>query len=145
MTALGEELSENVNACKLIVNFLQNRFGVDTTADLVKSFITFNKFTKTPGQDLISYVAKFEQNYGELAKLGEELSALYRALFLLVNAGLSDVDYQIVTTSLDFKKETIYEDAKNSLRRHHTSNKMNSAVTETAVNPQVSANKPNLN
>ena len=57
--------------------------------------------------------------YTDLKKLGEELSQTLLALFLLTNANLPDVDFQIVTAQLNFDdKTTLYNSAKNALRRH---------------------------
>ena len=82
-------------------------------ADLMQAFTKFIGTTRSGSQDLVSYVAAFEHSYGEFQKLGEKLSQVFLALYMLANANLPDTDFQIVTANLDVNKDLGQEDSKN--------------------------------
>ena len=116
---LGESILDNKNGIDLIIKSLETRFGVNKQADLIKHFNKFTSTVRKHNQDLLSYVNAFDLAYFDLKKMEEELSQTFLALFLLTNANLSDVDFQIITSQLDFnEKESLYSEAKSALRRH---------------------------
>ena len=53
-------------------------------------------------ESLINYIARFEDSYADVQKTGENLSSTCRAIFLLRQANLTDVDLQIITANLEF-------------------------------------------
>ena len=98
---------------------MESRFGINKEADLIKCFNKFTNTTRASSQDLLMYVNAFELAYTDLQKLVEELSQTFLTLFLLTNANLPDVDFQIITSQLDFnKRDELFNEAKAALRRH---------------------------
>ena len=83
--------------------------------------MTFCKFKRASDQEYISFVQTFESNYNEFKKLGEELSGMFLSLFLLSRANLPEIDYQIITSGLDFQSKTVYEDTKSALKKQQYS------------------------
>ena len=127
---LGDKLQDNENAVEDILKALKQWFGVDKGVDLMKTFNEFANKSRRPDQDLHQYVADFEDSYNKLEKLGEKLSSRLLALFLLKNANLSDTDFQIITSTLDFSSEdkakSLFEDTKDSLNKHQNCRAINS-------------------
>ena len=77
-------------------------------------------------QDFHSYVGDFESRYSSLEKSGEKLSPRLLALFLLKNANLTDVEFQIITSNLDFSSDPkakgsvqdLYQMTKDALNKY---------------------------
>ena len=129
-TELGEKILNNTDAITLIIDALEKRFGVNKQADLMNTFNRFIGTTRGSNQDLVTYVATFDNAYSELKKLGESLSDTFLTLFMLSNANLPDTDFQIVTANIEFDKDQSngtnnYEKMKNILRRHQYSKAAN--------------------
>ena len=71
-------------------------------ADMVKVLNQFFNTTRTKNESLVDYITRFEKNYAEVKKMGESLSSTCRAILLLRQAQLEDVDSQIITVNLEF-------------------------------------------
>ena len=135
-TELGEKILNNTDAIKLIIEALEKRYGVNKQADLMNTFNKFIGTTRRSNQDLVSYVAAFDNAYSEFKKLGESLSDTFLTLFMLSNANLPDTEFQIVTANIDFDKvkdkdNDNYEKMKNTLRRHQYSKAANHKSSKT--------------
>ena len=59
-TELGEKILNNTDAIKLIIEALEKRYGVNKQADLMNTFNKFIGTTRRSNQDLLSYVAAFD-------------------------------------------------------------------------------------
>ena len=70
--------------------------------DTVKVFNQFFNTTRTENENFIDYLTRFEKNYGEVQKIGEGLSSTFRAILLLRQADLTNVDHQTITANLEF-------------------------------------------
>ena len=123
----GDDLVDEEQSNELITAWLKQRFGVDLQADLMRAFNALHTCVRKKQEDLISYCNRFDMAYTDLEKMGESLSATLKALMLLANAKLTDVDRQIVTSRLNFATEdvvvkaAIYKDMKNALKVHQQS------------------------
>ena len=147
-TELGEKILNNPNAITMISDSLEKRFGVNKQADLMQSFSKFIGTKRSVNQDLLSYVAAFENSYSEFKKLGESLSDVFLALFMLSNANLPDTDFQIITANIDFEKArlnavNVYEDMKAALRKYQYTKTVNqkplkTLLTEANIDEEVS-------
>ena len=121
---IGDLVSDNEEGVKLIISTLKKWYGVNKGVDLMRVFNEFVNTVRKTNQDLHSYVADFEAKNNQLEKLGERLSARLLALFLLKNANLSDTEFQIVTSNLDFSSDdkekvgALYIDTKEALNKH---------------------------
>ena len=127
---LGDKIQDDANAVETIISTLESWYGVDKGVNLMKIFNNFVNKSRTPDQDLHQYVADFEGSYNQLEKLGEKLSSRLLALFLLRNAHLTDTEFQIVTSNLEFSSETkaktLFEDTKDALNKHQNCRVINS-------------------
>ena len=127
---LGDKIQDDANAVETIISTLESWYGVDKGVNLMKIFNDFVNKSRTPDQDLHQYVADFEGSYNQLEKLGEKLSSRLLALFLLRNAHLTDMEFQIVTSNLEFSSETkaktLFEDTKDALNKHQNCRVINS-------------------
>ena len=127
---------DNVDSIDLIIKTLKSWFGVDKGVDLMKIFNDFVNTERKPGQDIHSYVAEFEGRYNQLEKLGEKLSPRLLALFLLKNARLSDTEFQIITSNLNFSAEKeeevkkLFEETKDALNKHQNCRAINSSSNQ---------------
>ena len=53
-------------------------------------------------ENFIDYIARFEESYADVKKAGENLSPTCRAILLLRQADLTNVDHQTITANLEF-------------------------------------------
>ena len=66
---IGSKITDNPNAVELIIQFLEDRYGVDKQVDICQTFKKFFFSKRAPGMDLVSYVNQFEINLSEMEKL----------------------------------------------------------------------------
>ena len=108
----GEELSNNKEGIKMIIEWLKKKYGMNKHADMVKVFNTFWNTTRPRAETLTDFISRFEKNYHEVKKMGETLSETCLSLLLLRQANLTDTDSQIITINLEFDPTS--ENAKKS-------------------------------
>ena len=144
---IGDKLSEAPDAVEQIIQWLEDRYGVDRQVDICKTFKKFFFSTRTSGTDLVTYINEFEMNFAQLQKLGEiQISELYLALFLFMNARLNNVEFSILYNKLDFEKamtskdKTILERTKAILRRSQYGRELNSGTNSPNVSSGVPSN-----
>ena len=147
---IGNKITDNPNAVELIIKFLEERYGVDKQVDICETFKKFFFSKRTPGMDLVSYVNQFEINFSEMEKLEQvTISEFYLALFLFVNAQLSDTEFSILYNKLDFEKamsdkdKSILDRTKALLRRSQYGKQMNNGVPSTGNNTNAGVNNGN--
>ena len=56
-----------------IIDWLNNKSGINKHVDTVKVFNQFFNTTRTKNENLIDYVTRFEKNYAEVQKTKESL------------------------------------------------------------------------
>ena len=111
----GEELSNNKDGIKKIIDWLKKKYGMNKHADMVKVFNTFWNTTRPRAETLTDFISRFEKNYHEVKKMGETLSETCLSLLLLRQAHLTDTDSQIITINLEFDPTS--ENAKDSFEK----------------------------
>ena len=57
------------------IDWLNNEYGMNKQADVVKIFNQFFNTTRVKNENLIDYIARFEKSYAEVKKTGENLSS----------------------------------------------------------------------
>ena len=100
----------------------------------IKAFNVFVNTKRKVEQDFHSYVGDFESRYSSLEKSGEKFSPRLLALFLLKNASLTDVEFQIITSNLDFSSDAktkgsgqdLYQATKDALNKYQNCRVINS-------------------
>ena len=98
----AETLRDNKEGIKMIVEWLKEKFGLNKHADMIKILNTFLNTCRVKNESLIDFTARFEKNYAEVKKMGENLSPTCLAILLLRQAQLTDTDSQIITINLEF-------------------------------------------
>ena len=102
-------------------------------ADMVKVLNQFFSTTRMKNENLIDYIARFEKSYADVKKAGESLSSSARAILLLRQADLTDVDHQIITVNLEFDPKSSneskhYDNCKASMEKFQHSKVANNQV-----------------
>ena len=135
------EMSDNLCAAlkndgediEKIIAWLSNKFGMNKHADMVKVLNQFFNTTRMKNETLIDYIARFEKSYADVKKAGESLSSSARAILLLRQADLTDVDHQIIIVNLEFNPNspnasTHYDKCKASMEKFQHSKVANNQV-----------------
>ena len=128
-----DTLKEDSDGIEKIITWLSNKFGMNKHADMVKVLNQFFNTTRTKNENLIDYIARFEKSYADVKKAGESLSSSARAILLLRQADLTDVDHQIITVNLEFDPKSSneskhYDNCKASMEKFQHSKVANNQV-----------------
>ena len=131
---IGDEMQDNKDCIGLLLRTIKNWYGIDKGVDLINAFNVFVNIKRNIEQDFHSYVGDFESRYSSLEKSGEKLSPRLLALFLLKNANLTDVEFQIITSNLDFSSDPkakgsvqdLYQMTKDALNKYQNCRVINS-------------------
>ena len=98
----GNSLRNKKDGIKELVKWLKTKFGLNKHADMVKIINTFLNTCRNKTENLIEFITRFEKNYAEVKKMGEQFSPTCLSIFLLRQAQLTDTDSQIITINLEF-------------------------------------------
>ena len=128
-----DTLKEDSNGIEKIITWLSNKFGMNKHADMVRILNQFYNTTRMKDETLIDYIARFEKSYADVRKAGENFSSSARAILLLRQADLTDVDHQIITVNLEFDPnsttaDTHYEKCKASMEKFQHNKVANNQV-----------------
>ena len=129
----SDTLKDDGEGIKKIIDWLNNKFGMNKHADMVKVLNQFFNTTRMKNETLIDYIARFEKSYADVKKAGESLSSSARAILLLRQADLTDVDHQIIIVNLEFNPNspnasTHYDKCKASMEKFQHSKVANNQV-----------------
>ena len=119
-------LKDKDDGVKQISDWLRTKFGLNKHADIVRVLNKWLNTTRNKSESLLDYITRFEAAHNEVENLGETLSPTIKAVLLLRQAELSDVDSQIITVNLDLDPKSKdanmhFEDVKNAMRKfQHT-------------------------
>ena len=119
-------LKDREDGVEQISDWLRTKFGLNKHADIVRVLNKWLNTTRNKGESLLDYITRFEAAHNEVENLGEKLSPTIKAVLLLRQAELSDVDSQIITINLDLdpKSKNVnqhFEDVKTAMRKfQHT-------------------------
>merc|ERR1712020_781733 len=102
----SDTLKDDGEGIQKIIAWLKTKFGMNKQADMVKVLNQFFSTTRTKNESLVDYITRFEKSYAEVKKTGESLSSTCRAILLLRQADLTDVDHQIITVNLEFDQKS---------------------------------------
>ena len=131
---IGDDMQDNKDCINLLLSTIKKWYGIDKGVDLIKAFNVFVNTKRNVEQDFHAYVGDFESRYSCLEKSGEKLSPRLLALFLLKNANLTDVEFQIITSNLDFSSDVkakgsgqdMYQSTKDALNKYQNCRVINS-------------------
>ena len=101
-----------------LIKFLDKNLKKDDLSDSLEKFEEFEDFEREKGQNITEYIACFDTKYRKIEKLGMKLPTEILAFKLLRKANITKEEKMLVLTGMNYdKKETLYEEAKSSLRK----------------------------
>ena len=98
-----------------MITFLDKHLAKD---DLTESIEKFDDFERQCNQNMTELIAAFDAKYRKIEKKNMKLPQEILAFKLLKKANITKDEKLLVLTGMDFsKKDTLYEEAKKSLRK----------------------------
>ena len=102
----------------VLLNFLDQHLAKDDLTDSLEKFEDFQDFKRADGQSINEYVAVFDAKYRKIEKKKMTLPAEILAFKLLRKANITKEEKLLVLTGMNYdNKETLYEEAKESLKK----------------------------
>lgn len=109
---------KKVDGVTKILEFLDTIFQRDSLVEAYESYTEFDRFKRSPNENIDLYVAEFERLYTVMKKFKMELSDAVLAFKLLDFSGLEQQNRQLVLTGVDYKKEgEMYAQMGTSLKK----------------------------
>lgn len=103
---------------KTLIEFLDKHLAKDDLADSLEKFEDFEDFKRSDGQSVNEYISIFDAKYRKIEKKNMKLPPEILAFKLLKRSQISKEERMIVLTGMNFEnKETLYEEAKKSLKK----------------------------
>ena len=128
-----DTLKADNNGMEKIIAWLNSKLGMNKHADMVRILNRFYNTKRIKNESLTDYITRFEKSYAEIKKTGESLSSSARAILLLRQADLTDIDHQLITVNLEFDPKsttasTHYDNCKASMEKFQHSKVANNQV-----------------
>ena len=121
-----------------VIKYIKNTYGKDELTDSRESYKDFRDYKRKTGQDIGEYISEFSSRVNKLKNKGVTVVNEILAFELIERANITAVEEKLVCTGIDFsKKDDMFEDAKNSLKkfiRDTAIESTNSAIKVEAVN-----------
>ena len=115
---IGRENLKQENGLDTLINFLDSQLMKDELSDSLEKFEQFEDFQRVNGQSITEYIATFDSHYRKLEKYKLKLPTEILAFKLLRKANISKEEKMLVLTGMNYSnKETLYEEAKQSLKK----------------------------
>ena len=132
----GKTLKGKAEGVTKITEWLKERIGLVKQADCSRIIIQFHNTFRVKGQDLLSYIKEYEKAYADVKKMGETYSSTTRAILMLSQANLTNIDHQLITNNInldpnDKDKEKHFELVKDAMKKFQhmtTSNNPNATI-----------------
>ena len=101
-----------------LIAFLDSHLKKDDLADSLEKFEEFEDFERKVGMSITKYIATFDSLYRKIENLKMKLPMEILAFKLLRKANIGIEEKQLVLTGMNYEhKETLYEEAKKSLKK----------------------------
>lgn len=102
----------------ILIEFLDKHLGKDDLADSLEKFEDFEDYRREKNEDISDYISNFDQKYNKILKKNMTLPPEILAFKLLRRANITREEKLLVMTGMDYtKKETLYDQAKKSLKK----------------------------
>ena len=103
-----------------LMTYLDSEFARDEVQDTCEKIRSLVNYKKETSMNMKSYISGFDAKYVMAQKAGlTEMPQEYLMYHLMENCLLSDVNYRLVLSSIDFsKKTTLYKQAKLALIKY---------------------------
>ena len=101
----------------ILIKFMDAHLKKDELTDSVEKFEEFEDFQRAENHSVNEYILSFDAKYRKLEKLNIKLPTEILAFKLLKRANISREEKLLVLTGINYgNRETLYEDAKRSLK-----------------------------
>ena len=102
----------------ILIQFLDKHLKKDDLTDSIEKFEEFDDCQRAEGQSITEFIDSFDSKYRRIEKLNMKMPSEILAIKLIRKANISREEKLLVLTGLDFeRRETLYEDAKKSLKK----------------------------
>ena len=99
-----------------LITFMDTKLGKDDLTDSLEKFEDFENFVRGSEQNIVDYIAKFDQKYNKLKKKDMTMPPAILAFKLLRKGNITKNERLLVLTGMDYAtKDELYEQAKKSL------------------------------
>ena len=125
---IGDQLEDNEEGVKLIIDTLEGWYGKESNVDLYQSFVQWKDLKRLPGQDVVEFITKYEDSYTRLSQYGEKTSDRLKGMHLLQSADLPYLQHNLVLSAVNFADKDAkdhYDKVKESIRNYHASDEIN--------------------
>ena len=125
---IGDQLEDNEEGVKLIIDTLEGWYGKESNVDLYQSFVQWKDLKRLPGQDVVEFITKYEDSYTRLSQYGEKTSDRLKGMHLLQSADLPYLQHNLVLSAVNFADKDAkdhYDKVKESIRKYHASDEIN--------------------
>jgi hypothetical protein len=121
---------------KKLITFMDSKLGKDDLTDSLEKFEDFENFVRGTDQNIVEFIAKFDQKYNKLKKKDMSLPPAILAFKLLRKANITKNERLLVLTGMDYAmKDELYDQAKKSLLKFkgEQGTGCDSGVVDTAI------------
>ena len=127
-----------------LIKFLDTHLKKDELTDSIEKFEEFEDFQRIEGQSVSEYIALFEFKYRKIEKYNMKLPSEILAFKLIRRANISRVEKMLVLTGMNFDdKDSLFEDAKRSLKKFVGDIRGRSVSRESGVKFQAASSEKN--
>ena len=118
----------------ILIAFLDKHLKKDDLADSLDKFGEFEDFHRHDGMSISEYIASFDTRYRKIEKLKMTLPSEILAFKLLRKANIRKEEIMLVLTGMNYSnKETLYDEAKQSLKKFKGDIAEGSANSSTSI------------
>ena len=129
-----EDLSKE-NGLETLVTFMDKHLLKDELEGAFDKFVAFEKYERE-SESVIEYLSEFDVRYRKIEKLGMSLPSHILAFKLLLQANLEKDELMLVKSGMDYtKKDSLYEEAKSSLKKFKSDGLGGNASVNIKVEP----------
>lgn len=137
VTAVGDEIKNNVNGLEILLEFLDTIYKTDEMADSFQKYCTFERKERKKDEKISEFIGDWENLYTKTKKQGCTLTDMVLAFKLLKACKLSDIETNLVLTGVDYVKgkneKNMLTQVKDSLKKFIG----RAAITETGSKDSV--------
>lgn len=120
----------------VLLNFLDKHLAKDDLTDSLEKFEDFDDFYRNEAQSIHEYVAEFDTKYRKIEKKKMILPPEILAFKLLRKARITKEEKMLVLTGMNYEnKNTLYEEAKKSLKKFKGDSSSSSSNAAIKVEP----------
>ena len=106
------------NGLETLIQFLDKHLQKDDLEEAWQRFEEFEECSKTSAESMTKYIDDFDRKYTRIKEKGVTIPENLLAFKLLKGAGLTRDERLVIMTGIQLDKDTIYQEAKQSLKKY---------------------------